>query len=583
MSAQARAGSPRPPDTQGVSGGELLLLVGIAGLMAIAVALWLWAGVAGAVFGDGWPSLSLGDYIGVAARWPSHVGDPRAAFPREARAGLPGLGGFLGAALLVAAALAACATVAWLVGRRLGVANPLRGRRSGASWARGADVRELAVRGVERDRVGLGRVGGRLVAADAGRSVIVMAPTLSGKTTGLAVPALLEWEGPVLATSVKTDLVHDTLARRRELGEVKVFDPTAVTGLARASWTPLDGCDDWQTARQVADRLARAAQPSAGAEAEFWARSGARYLAPLMFAAARSGRSMGDVAAWVNTEEQDDVEVALGASDGEVAGAGDAQGCRAALDTLRSIWASDDRLRSSLTATAAVALDAYGDPTVVECSRYADLTARWLLSGGANTAYLCATADEQERLAPLFVTLISEVRAAVYRRAAETGKAIEPRLLMVLDEAANIAPLPDLHTIAATGGGQGLQLVTVVQDLAQMEARWPGRAETVVNNHGAKIVGSGISCAKTLDYFARMLGDEEIRQVSTSTADEPGRGGSRTESSTWRAIAPANVLREARQGTGVLVYGNLPPARLKLRPWYADRGLSRLAEGRRAA
>jgi type IV secretion system protein VirD4 len=37
--------------------------------------------------------------------------------------------------------------------------------------------------------------------------VIVIAPTQSHKTTGLAIPALLEWEGPVLATSVKTDLV----------------------------------------------------------------------------------------------------------------------------------------------------------------------------------------------------------------------------------------------------------------------------------------------------------------------------------------------------------------------------------------
>ena len=40
--------------------------------------------------------------------------------------------------------------------------------------------------------------------------MLVLGPTQSGKTTGLAIPALLEWEGPVVATSVKGDLVAST-------------------------------------------------------------------------------------------------------------------------------------------------------------------------------------------------------------------------------------------------------------------------------------------------------------------------------------------------------------------------------------
>ena len=98
-------------------------------------------------------------------------------------------------------------------------------------WARAGDVRRLVVRAPSSGRLVLGRVAGRLVAAEQRHSVIVIAPTQSGKTTGLAVPAVLEWEGPVLACSVKTDLLRDTLARRARLGDVKVFDPTAITGL----------------------------------------------------------------------------------------------------------------------------------------------------------------------------------------------------------------------------------------------------------------------------------------------------------------------------------------------------------------
>src|SRR3954453_21939943 len=97
--------------------------------------------------------------------------------------------------------------------------------------------------------------------------------------------------------------------------------------------------------------------------------------------------------------------------------------------------------------TASVALEAYNLPTVLECSREAELTAEWLLDGDANTAYLCAPLDEQARLRPLFSALVSEVVGEVYARATRTGRPIDRPLLLVLDEAANIAPLRDLDQI----------------------------------------------------------------------------------------------------------------------------------------
>jgi type IV secretion system protein VirD4 len=286
---------------------------------------------------------------------------------------------------------------------------------------------------------------------------------------------------------------------------------------------------------------------------------------------------MVDVVRWVDTDDQEHITNALGGELWEQPRTPDARDERAALETLDGIWRSDDRLRSSLVMTAALALKAYADPTVQECSREDELTADWLLDGSANTAYLSATVTDQARLRPLFVTLIDEITSEVYARSAHTGQPIEPPLLVVLDEAANIAPLPDLDQLASTGAGQGIQLVTVVQDLEQMRARWPQRAETIVNNHRAKIIGAGISCPTTLQHVTRILGDQEIRQSSISTSSgERGRHAT-TESSTWRALAPANVLREGRPGTAVLIYDNLPPAALRLRPWYADRHLKQLA------
>jgi type IV secretory pathway TraG/TraD family ATPase VirD4 len=60
---------------------------------------------------------------------------------------------------------------------------------------------------------------GRLLAAKAAiRSWC--SPTGSYKTSALVIPAVLEWSGPVVATSVKPDLLRATLAHRDRLGQV---------------------------------------------------------------------------------------------------------------------------------------------------------------------------------------------------------------------------------------------------------------------------------------------------------------------------------------------------------------------------
>ncbi len=122
----------------------------------------------------------------------------------------------------------------------------------GARWATRADLRPLAVSGPVPGRLTLGRARGRLVATERGHSVLVVGPTQSRKTTGFAIPALLEWEGPVLAASVKADLARHTLGWRRAGGPAWLYDPARATGLARAPWSPLPACATWPGARRTA-------------------------------------------------------------------------------------------------------------------------------------------------------------------------------------------------------------------------------------------------------------------------------------------------------------------------------------------
>jgi len=445
---------------------------------------------------------------------------------------------------------------------------------SPARWAGPADLRPLVV---EQDRTGatppgrlvLGRTGRRLVAAEPTQSVIVFGPTQSHKTSGFAVPALLEWRGPVVAASVKTDLIDHTIGHRRTCGEVQCFDPSGSTGMESATWSPLASSRTWPAARRSAAALTEVAKSSVGtmSDGDFWFATAAKMLGPLLFAAAFGGRDMGDAIRWVDTHEESEVLDLLGSA-----------GVPEALHAAWSTFGKEERQRSSVYTTVETILEPFADvrPVASSVAEPSSIDPARLVDG-ANTLYLCAPAHEQRRLTPLFVSVVRQVLEYAYDRVSSTHRSLDPPLLLVLDEAANITPLADLDALAATAAGHGVQLVTVWHDLAQITARYGPRATTVVNNHRAKLFLSGISDPSTLDYASHLIGEEELLLPATTRG---GRSGpSTTLSPSVRRLAPPDSLRRIAPGEGVLVYGDLPPARLRLRPWFTDPVLEHRAGG----
>lgn len=439
--------------------------------------------------------------------------------------------------------------------------NSLGGK--GTQWAKKSDIKTLIVRGPEPGRLILGTVSGSLVATEQRHSVIVLGPTQSGKTTGLAVPSILEWSGPVIATSVKNDLAQDTLGWRERQGSVWVYDPTATTGLEMATWSPLDGAREWSGAKKIASWLTSASKSGGKglSDGDFWYSAAGKLLAPHLFAAAANGYTMADVVRWIDTQEEFEVRSLLQAT-----------GVEEAITAAEASWQREDRAKSSIYTTAEVVIEAYSEPTILESAKTSDIRTSRFFDGGHHTLYVCAPSHEQDRLRPVFSTLLKQFIRAAY----DFGKRLDPPLLIVLDEAANIAPLDDLDSIASTCSGLGIQLLTVWQDLSQINARYGDRANTVVNNHRAKIVLSGISDPTTLDYVSRLVGSEEIRSES-STIDGQG-SKSRTISTQDKNLAPSDVVRRIKQNEGLLVYGALLPARLLLRPWYKSKRLTAMVK-----
>jgi type IV secretion system protein VirD4 len=550
------------------SGGGEIAALAVAAVLAIPIASVSLTTAIATALNEGHPTvLGIGDALGVLARLPANVATPALAWPAHVRPRLPG--SLALESELVLTTLVVLAVVGVLLSF---VTRHVRSRDRGraARWASRHDLAELHAPGPQAGRITLGEHHGRLIVAEPRVSVLGVGPAQSGKSTGLIVPALLEWHGPVLSTSIKADVVHDTQAARARLGEVFIFDPTGSTGLEHTPWSPIAAAQSWEGARRTAANLLAVADPSVirSADESFWRPAGARFLAPLLLAAAHGHHSMADVLRWIATLEEDEPTEILKRSA--------SPGATPALDALRSVWKSDPRLRSNLTQTIATGLDAWQEPAIANATAGENQISAERLLADANTLYLVAPAHEQRRLRGLFTALVADITAGAFQRSALTGRPIDPPLLLALDEAANIAPLANLDEIASTGPGQGVQLLTILQNISQASDRWgKDRAETIIANHRARLFCSGIGDHATLEHLRQTLGDEEINRVATHR-NSPLATGTRTHSSEFRALAAPNRVRQADTNTALLIYGRLQPAWINLRPWYANRELRRL-------
>jgi type IV secretion system protein VirD4 len=555
--------------------------IGAAAFVPVAVTvavtiglLWITGNLSALLAHGRRPQAKLEDMGPVAVRLVRHPGDTAAAWPAADQGLIPGPIGFYSTLLVLLILTITLLAVGWRAYRRL--EERLPGTRSyGSSWASRHDLRDLVIRNGSdlTGRIVLGRTRWRqTIASPLRHSLLLFGPTLSGKTLSFVIPTVLRWRGPVIATSSKVDLLLATITRRQRRGQVSLLDPFRASGLESIRWSPLVGSRSWAGALDMAYWLTQAASVSHTIQsAEFWETLAKNLLAPLLYAAAnKPGATMLTVVRWANEYQTADEVLAVFTAM-EEADRNDPAPRLARSAFLASVKA-DARRKDSIYGTAQVLLDVYKYPAVAEMASGCDIDREAFLSGYDdagkpvdNTAFVFAPEHRQDQLRPVLEAFICWLIRGAEDRYAATGTPLDPPLLVMLDEAANIAPLRKLGTYASSLASQGVQLVAVFQNFGQVRDRYGTQANTIVTNFLVKVLMGATTDRELLELLTVLIGKEEITQESLTY----GVDGSRvaTASIRQRELAPIHSLVQQRPGQALALLSHRRPVRLQVRPY----------------
>lgn len=413
-------------------------------------------------------------------------------------------------------------------------------------------------------------------------SVGVVGPPRYGKTAGLFLPMLMHWDGPVVCTSTRGDLLRGTGDWRTRVagqpgGGIYVYDPFgSEPGVTSMRWSPLAGCE----AASVCYRRAAAmtAASSEGlSDSQHW-RAGASAILRGMFHAAALGREpMSTVRKWLAQQDTREPAEMIRSHTDRTSAVGWA-------DDLEAVQLVGERERGSFYSVARNSLEATAEPTVLESCSAVDLDIdRFLMT--RSTLYIVGPSHYQDVVAPLIVGLVDSIAQRASELAAAQGGRLASPLLMLLDEVANIAPLPSLPTLVSEGGGRGIITVWSSQSLAALRDQYGAdKQSAILTATTAKLFFGAMSNSDDLQNVSGWAGEARTPEITYyaggATAEDamygpqPGGGlaGSQDTGrmhavgSQWRPVLPVEAIQQLPPLRAWLFYRSDKPMLVETRP-----------------
>ena len=392
-------------------------------------------------------------------------------------------------------------------------------------------------------------------------SICIIAPARSGKTMFLGVPWILDAPGAVIVTGTKNDVVLLTALSRRRVGKVFSFDLNNIANWPdNCHWDPVDGCQDPEEALERGRAWAAGNSDGGGGGNTAWfnARAGQILAYFLHAAATKPNGSLRDVVAWAGNFNNNEPINLLRESEA-------VRSARWADALSGMIQGKAGETTSSLQTTLQGLLAPLSSPRILDQLCPAPGVEPFRITefvSGRNTLYLL-TGKGATSTAPLVTMFLdSLVRAAQNYSQHQPGQRLWPSLRLVLDEAANVAPIPSLPEVMSDSGGRGIQTIVICQSYAQMDHRW-GReeAEAIRANATATVFLPGIKEQDRLRDLSDATGQYRAARTSYSSTGY-------TSSTEKENVMTADDIRRMPVGKGLVFYRGLKHVVVDLKPWW---------------
>ena len=464
------------------------------------------------------------------------------------------------------------------------------GSHGTAEWDDGASLRMEDGLVLGRQKRG-GQKPGPLLRYDGPGHVLTVAPTRAGKGVGAVVPNLLDHPGPVLVTDPKGENLAITARWRADaLGhQVVALDPfgLAPAGLLdqvagpgsvqRGGLNPLDlvgvGSPD---APDDAALIAEMLVVDGDSGNPFWADEAKALLSGLVLHVART--ETGDRRSLLTVREHltaapDDFDALLGA----MAGSGSTTVQR----TANRLRQKADRERSGVVSSAQSHTHFLDSPRmagVLGRSTFAPA----VLRGGRLSVYLLLPPDRLDAFSRWLRLTVATALAAVARLGPLAGGAppASGRALFLLDEFAQLGPMPPVRRAVSLMAGYGVQVWPFLQDLGQLRRLYPKDWETFVANSDV-VQAFGTTDQFTAEYLSKMAGTATVFDRSTGSGRSRGRQTSRSSNvgsrETGRPLATPDELRRLDAGDQLLLVRGQQPVLARRVVFYADRAFRQRA------
>ena len=146
-------------------------------------------------------------------------------------------------------------------------------------------------------------------------------------------------------------------------------------------------------------------------------------------------------------------------------------------------------------------------------------------------------------------------------------------MLFLLDECANVAPIPSLPSLLADGRGQNLTVIPIFQALAQVRSRYgPEDASTVFSATQIKLILGGADDADDCRDLSALIGERDDWYATTNRSSHAlaiDTGATTSTSLRKIPILPPDAIRTIPFGSAVMLLSQADPLPLRMRPWTA--------------